>query len=150
MLIVCSSVADPDPNPDRIRRRYVFGPPGSGSGPISQRYGSGSFYHKAKIVRKTSIPTALWRFFSFLSLKNDVNVPSKSNTQKNLFLYLFFVGILKFNDENSRIRICIRIRIHQSGMDPRIRIRLHTKMSWIRNTGLYVWSPKDSNGCDSP
>jgi hypothetical protein len=31
----------------------VFGPPGSGS--ISQRYGSGSgsFYHKAKIVRKT-------------------------------------------------------------------------------------------------
>jgi hypothetical protein len=22
-----------------------------------------------------------------------------------------------------------------SGMDPRIRIRIHTKMSWIRNTG---------------
>jgi hypothetical protein len=22
------------------------------------------------------------------------------------------------------------------GMDPRIRIRIHTKMSWIRNTGL--------------
>jgi hypothetical protein len=40
-----SSVADPDPR--------VFGPPGSGS--ISQRYGSGSgsFYHYAKIVRKT-------------------------------------------------------------------------------------------------
>jgi hypothetical protein len=32
-----------DPNP------YVFGPPGS----VSQRYGSGSYYHKAKIVRKT-------------------------------------------------------------------------------------------------
>jgi hypothetical protein len=36
----------------------VFGPPGSGS--ISQRYrygsGSGSFYHQAKIVRKTLIP----------------------------------------------------------------------------------------------
>jgi hypothetical protein len=33
------SVADPDPR--------VFGPPGSGSGSISQRYrsGSGSFYH---------------------------------------------------------------------------------------------------------
>jgi hypothetical protein len=47
------SVADPDP--------HVFGPPGSGS--TSQRYGSGSgsrsFYHHAKIVRKTLIPTIL-------------------------------------------------------------------------------------------
>jgi hypothetical protein len=32
-----SSVADPDPR--------VFGPPGSGFGSMSQRYGSGSFYH---------------------------------------------------------------------------------------------------------
>ncbi len=30
------SVADPGPNPDP----HVFGPPGSGSGPIRQRYGS--------------------------------------------------------------------------------------------------------------
>jgi hypothetical protein len=54
-LIVCFSVADPDPNPDP----HVFVPPGSGSN--SQRYGSGSgsFYHQAKIVRKTLIPTAL-------------------------------------------------------------------------------------------
>jgi hypothetical protein len=44
-----SSVPDPDP--------HVFGPPGSES--IRQRYGSGSFYHKAKIVRKTLIPTVL-------------------------------------------------------------------------------------------
>ncbi len=36
-----TSVADPDPNPDP----YVFVPPGSGS--ISQRHGSGSFYHNA-------------------------------------------------------------------------------------------------------
>ncbi len=43
-----------------------FGPPGSGS-----------FYHQAKIVRKTLIPTLLWLSFDFLSLKNDVNVPSK-------------------------------------------------------------------------
>jgi hypothetical protein len=42
-----SCVADPDP--------HVFGPAGSGS--ISQRYGSGSFYHHANIVRKTLIPT---------------------------------------------------------------------------------------------
>jgi hypothetical protein len=45
MLIEASSVADPDP-PDP----HVFGPPGSGSG---------SFYHHAKIVRKTLIPTIL-------------------------------------------------------------------------------------------
>ncbi len=49
---------------------------------------------------------------------------------------LFFVGILKVNDEKSRIRIqdsdpdpLVR------GMDPRIRIRIHSKMSWIRSTG---------------
>ncbi len=48
------SVADPDQSDP-----YVFGPPGSGSGSISQRYGSGSesFYHQAEIVRKTLIPT---------------------------------------------------------------------------------------------
>jgi hypothetical protein len=43
-----TSVAHPDPeDPD------VLGPPESGS----QRYGSGSFYHQEKIVRKTLIPT---------------------------------------------------------------------------------------------
>jgi hypothetical protein len=50
------SVADPDPNPDPDPPDpHVFGPPGSGS--TSQRYGSGSgsFYHHAKIVRKTLI-----------------------------------------------------------------------------------------------
>ncbi len=48
-----NSVADPDPR--------VFGPPGSGFRSISQRFGSGSgsFYHQAKIVRKTSISTLL-------------------------------------------------------------------------------------------
>jgi hypothetical protein len=46
MEIPQSSVADPDP--------YVFGPPGSGSGSISQIYGpgSGSFYHQAKKSEK--------------------------------------------------------------------------------------------------
>ncbi len=57
-----SSVADPDTNPDPdLPDPHVFGPPGSGS--ISPRYGSGSgsgsFYHHAKIVRKTLIPTIL-------------------------------------------------------------------------------------------
>jgi hypothetical protein len=74
-----SSVADPDPSDP-----YFFGPSGSGS--VSQRYGarygSGSFYHQAKIVRKTLIPTVLFLIFHFLSLKNDVNVTSQSNKQK--------------------------------------------------------------------
>ncbi len=50
---VLFSVADPDPN--------VFRHPGSGSGSISQKYGSvsGSFYHQGNIVRKTLIPTVL-------------------------------------------------------------------------------------------
>jgi hypothetical protein len=60
-----SSVADPDP-PDP----HVFGSPGSGS-----------FYHHAKIVRKTYYFVI---FFYFLPLKNDVNLASKSNTQKKL------------------------------------------------------------------
>jgi hypothetical protein len=40
---VHSMVEDPDP--------YVFGPSGSGSGSVSQMYGSssGSLYHQAKI-----------------------------------------------------------------------------------------------------
>jgi hypothetical protein len=47
--------------------------------------------------------------FDFLSLKNNVNVPSKSNKQKKLcYKNYFSAGILKVNDENSRIRI----RIH--------------------------------------
>ncbi len=49
------------------------------------------------------IPTVLWLLYDFLSLKNYLNVPSKSNKQKNL----------KITDENSRIRIR---RIHM--MDP--------------------------------
>jgi hypothetical protein len=64
----------------------VFGPPGSGSESTSQRYGSGSFYHHAKIVRKTFLDSYYFvTLFDFLSLKNDVNVASKSNKQKKLF-----------------------------------------------------------------
>jgi hypothetical protein len=70
----CFSFADPDPDP------YVFGPPGSRS--VIQIYGSGSFYHQAKILRKTSIPTVLWLDFIMTSLKTNVNVTSKSNKHK--------------------------------------------------------------------
>ncbi len=66
-----SSVADPDPSDPYVldlldpdpdpSDPYFFGPPGSESESISQRYGSGSgtFYHQAKIERKTLIPTVL-------------------------------------------------------------------------------------------
>jgi hypothetical protein len=40
---------------------------------------------KQKIERKTLIPTVLGLLFDILSLKNDVNVPSKSIKQKNFF-----------------------------------------------------------------
>jgi hypothetical protein len=72
--LLFSSVADPDPDPPDP---HVFGPPGSGSGSFyHQRYGSGSrscsgsgsgfFYHHAKIVRKTLIPTFLLLFLTFI------------------------------------------------------------------------------------
>ncbi len=47
----------------------------------------------------------------------------------------FFVDILKVNDENSRIRIQgPNPDSLARGLDPRIRIQ--TKMSWIRNIGF--------------
>jgi hypothetical protein len=56
-----SSVPDPE----------VFGTPGSGS-----------FHHQAKTLRKPLNSTVLGLFCDFLSVKNDVNVSSKSNKQK--------------------------------------------------------------------
>jgi hypothetical protein len=70
--------------------------------PIVRGSGSGSFYHHARIVKKTLIPTVLRLLYDFSSLKNDVNVLSKSNKQKNL------KDFLKVSAENSRIWI----RIH--------------------------------------
>jgi hypothetical protein len=85
-------------------------------------------YQQAKIVRKSLIPTGtvLLLLFDFLSLKNDVNVPLKSNMQKHYFSNLFFGSILKVSDENSRIRIRIRIRIG---------IWIHLSEPWIRGSG---------------
>ncbi len=58
--------------------------------------------------------------------------------QKVISRKLVFIGILKVNAKNSRIRIDIQIWIRIRGMDPRIQIRiwLHTKMSWICNTAM--------------
>ncbi len=67
---VSDSVADPDPNPDPDQ--HVFGPPGS-------------FYYYVNIVRKTLISRFLLFCDFFLTLKNDVKVPSKSNMQENFF-----------------------------------------------------------------
>jgi hypothetical protein len=64
---------DPDPSV-----RGMDPDPGSGSG-------SGSFYHQAKKVRKTLLPTAFFDFLLTFIFENDVQVPSKSNfKQKNL------------------------------------------------------------------
>ncbi len=78
---IYGSVADPDPNP------HVFGPPGSGS--ISQRYGSGS--SSCKNSKKNLDSYYFVTLFDFLSLKKDVNVPSKSNKQ-NFFKVSFLLA----------------------------------------------------------
>ncbi len=85
----CGSVADPDPNPDPPDP-HVFGPPGSGSG---------SFYHHAKIVRKSLIPTILWLFLTFYLWKMML---------KNSFLLASWRSMTKISGSGSRIRI----RIH--------------------------------------
>jgi hypothetical protein len=46
--------------------------------------------------------------YDFLSLKNDVNAPSKTNKEKNLDKKVIFVGSLKDTYEKSRNRILIR------------------------------------------
>ncbi len=100
-----TSVADPDP--------YVYGPPESESWSISQRYDPDPDppIIEAKIVRKTLIPTVLWLLFDFLSLKNDVNIPSKSNKQKTFKRrsqdpdHHLFWAVLWIRDILVRIRI---------------------------------------------
>jgi hypothetical protein len=46
---------------------------------------------KQKYEEKYSIPTVLWLVLDFLSLKNDVNVPSKTNKQKKFFIFFIFL-----------------------------------------------------------
>ncbi len=48
-----------------------------GSGSVSQRYGSGSFYHQTKIVRRTLIPTVLRLLYDSIFLR-------KKNLEKNI------------------------------------------------------------------
>jgi hypothetical protein len=79
----------------RIRSRMYLGLLDTDPDPLVREMDLDPFYYQANIVRKTLIPTVC-------------------------DFFLFFVSVLKINDENSRIRI---------------RIWIHTKMSWIRNTG---------------
>ncbi len=80
------------------------------------------------------IYTVLRILYDFLSLKNDVNVPSKRINQNKLEKILFFVGVLKVRDwrkeqdPNPEPDPLVR------GTNPRIRIR--TKMSQIQNTAF--------------
>jgi hypothetical protein len=74
-----ASVPDPDPDPphphfwaSRIRIQIPE-----------------SFYQQAKIVRKTLIPTVFTTSLELLSLKKDVNVPSKVISRRT-FLKLVF------------------------------------------------------------
>jgi hypothetical protein len=69
LVILPSSVPVPAPDPDPLVRGMNPAPDPS------------MIYHQAKIIRKTLIPTVLRLLLEFSSLKNDVNVPSKSNEQ---------------------------------------------------------------------
>ncbi len=58
--------------------------------------------------------------FRLFIFKNAVNISSKSYKQKNLIKKLVFFGVLKVNDENSRIRRrgSVDPDPHQNVMDP--------------------------------
>ncbi len=82
-------------------------------------------------------------------------------SRKNFVKNQFFAGMLKVNDENGRLWIQDPDPVPDPlvrSMDPRIRIRIHPKMSWIRNTAgksyfhrLAACSPvEDALGEDLP
>ncbi len=85
-----------------------FGPPGSASRSVSHKYGSGSFHHPAKIVRKTLISTVLWLLYDFLPVFWSCRIR-------------VFLGLPDPHPDSL-----------DRGTDPAIRIR--TKMSRIHNT----------------
>ncbi len=100
---------------------------GSGSGSTGSPWASRILPSSCNNGKKNLDSYYFVTIFDFLSLKNDLNVPSISNEQKNVLKKLVFCWHLegqwrKQQDPDPLVR----------GMDPRIRI--HTKMSWIRNT----------------
>ncbi len=79
-----NSVPDPNPDPDPPVPHVLGLPDPDPLVRVMDPDPDPSIIKNATIVRKTLIPTILWTIFDFLSLKNDVNVPSKSNKQKKL------------------------------------------------------------------
>ncbi len=93
----------------RIRNRIVLGIPDPLVRAIRILLSS------SKNSKKILIPTVLGLLYDFVSLKNDVNLASKSMSKK---IMKKLVAILKFTDENSRIQIRqskMRIRIRNIG-----------------------------------
>ena len=70
----------------------IFGPPGSGAGSVSRRYGSGFGPFCRKNSKKKFVSYSFLTFYDFLSVKNDVNVASKSTviSRKNCVQKLVF------------------------------------------------------------
>jgi hypothetical protein len=68
------------------------------------------FIKDHRYARKSFIPTILRLLYDVSSLKNDVNVSSKSKKQQKIF----FVAVLKGADENSRFQIRIWSQIRES------------------------------------
>ncbi len=66
VIFKSTSVADPGPRPD------IFGPPGSGAGSVSRRYGSGFGPFCRKDSKKKFVSYSFLTFYDFLSVKNDV------------------------------------------------------------------------------
>jgi hypothetical protein len=89
-LRIFASVPDPDPTDP-----HVFGPPGS----ICQRYGSGSFYHQAKIVKKPRFLlfcTFFWTFPKVLQPgRGFFSIFATVFVLGNAFMYLRRTGILR-------------------------------------------------------
>ncbi len=94
-------------------------------------------HHQATIVRKTLVSNVLWLFYDILSLKTDVNIPSKRKKQKNFRKKNIFVALLQVTHEKSRIRIRKSV--------VRIRIQSRTKISRIHNTEIKKSSINISN-----
>ncbi len=132
---------DPDPylwlmNPDPYPGGQQHNVYASGSGTLSTTIptqgGDGDVFSSCPVVGLegvggggeacTLITTVLWLLRDFLSFKNDVNVVSKSNKQKNL----------KVTNENSRIQVPDLLNRgtdpHQNVTDPQ---------HWFRNFHLY-------------
>jgi hypothetical protein len=100
------------PNKGRYRTRqccgsdqdlYVFGPPRSGSGLIGTRYGSGFGSGSLNIIKQENLGS-----YCFVTSLWLVVFKSTGNQQKNLEKNV--ITILKVTDENTRIRVRIRIR----------------------------------------